>query len=130
MADTVRTPTFPKDTPPSVKQIIWSGLDGDDTGTPVKLGQYTDMCVHIYAASAFGGSTVTVEGSNDPRANPADSDHANAEWVTLADAQGNAISKTAAAIETILDNTMWVRPKTASGTGADVVVNIVARKTV
>jgi hypothetical protein len=134
MADTPRTPVLydsDKDGTgiSNVEMWAWAGLDGDDTGIPVKFAKYSDKTAHIYSpTAAYGSATVTIEGSNDPRANPAHASHASALWVTLTDAQGNAISKTSDAIETILENPLWIRPKTAGGTSSDVTVAIVGRR--
>lgn len=130
MADTPRTPVYLETGQSNVVQVSWSGLDGDDTGIPVNMSKCSDKTVHIYSPTAtYGAATVTIEGTNDPRGNPAHADHANAIWTGLTDAQANAISKTANAIEAILENPLWIRPKTAGGTGSDVTVNIVGKRT-
>lgn len=124
----VITPTGNDDLPSSTMQYIWSGMTGSDTGLPVFAPNFADKTAHIYAATTFGSGTVIIQGTNDLRGDPTHPDHANANWVTLADAQGNAISKTSAAIETILDNVLWLRPSISGATAADVVVSIIGRK--
>lgn len=105
----------------NINLVVWSGLDGDDTGEWVRMAKYSDKTIHIYAASSFGGATVTLEGSNELVPTGANA-------ITLTDAQGNAISKTAAAIEQVLENPLWIRPKTSGGTGADIIVAVCGRR--
>lgn len=126
MVDTNRAGTYTQTSEKYVSQITWTLLDGDDTGTPVKVCNISDKCVQIYGT--FGGSTVTIEGSNDTRADPSDADHANAQYATLNDLAGVAISKTATAMSQILENPLWIRPKTAGGTGASITVVIIGNK--
>jgi hypothetical protein len=108
------------------KYFVWETLTSTNTtGTPVELAKYTDKSVHIYGT--FDTTTVLIEGSNDPRANPKHVDHASAVWATLPDPQGNAISKTAAGLEQVLDNTKWIRPNlSVAGGSSDIDVAMVA----
>lgn len=130
MANTVRTPSFPRTKQSNLKKVLWEGLDGDDTGLPVRIGKYTDKTVHVFSpTAAFGGATVTFEGSNDPRANPTHADHANADWIGLTDGQGNAITTTGSKIEVIQENPEWIRPKSAGGTAANISVGLTAKRT-
>jgi hypothetical protein len=124
MADTVRTPTIYRGDKngtgiTNVDLVVWSGLDGDDTGTPVKMAEYNDKCVQIYAVTTFGSGTVTLEGSNEL---------VPTTWHTLNDILGASISKTAAAMAQVAENPLWIRPKTASGTGADIVVALLCKR--
>ena len=125
--DVPRTPTavpMGKDT----VVFTWTGLDGDDTGIPVETSQCRDLSVHIYSGT-YGGSTITLEGSNDPLAAPTTSTYnTTAEWAGLAEPGGTAISKVADAFEQVQDHPRFFRPKTASGTGADIAVGLVCRK--
>lgn len=118
-ADTPRTPTGSVIVP-GVQLFTWAGLDGDDTGVPVNVAKCKQLTAHVYS-STYGSSTVTVEGSNDPAVST------SSEWVGLADINGNAVSKTADAIEQLAETPYWFRPKTASGTGASVAVGLVCR---
>lgn len=130
MAAAVRTPTFPKTKQTNVRHVLWEGLDGDDTGLPIKVPKFNDKSVHIFSPTgAHGSATTIMQGSNDPKADPDHADHANAKWVTLTDAQGNAISKTADAIEQILENPLWIRPSQSGGTNSDVSVALVCKRT-
>lgn len=129
MVAAVRTPSYPKTGITNVKKVLWEGLDGDDTGRPVRLGKYSDKTVHIFSPTgAHGSATTILQGSNDPKANPDHADHANAKWVVLTDAQGNAISKTADAIEVIEENPEWIRPSQSGGTASDVTVALIGKR--
>lgn len=108
--------------------FTWAGLDGDDTGIPVEVGACKDLTVHVYS-STYGSSTITVEGSLDPLADPRTTTYnSTAEWVGLTDPQGNAISKTADGIEAVEEHPRYFRPKTASGTAAAVSVGLICKK--
>lgn len=102
--------------------VTWETLTTDDVGQPWQLVHYSDKTVQIFGD--FGsGATVLMQGSNDPRVI---SDPDNAVWFSLTDAQGNAISKTALAGETILENPRWIRPYVSGGTSPDIDVIIAA----
>jgi hypothetical protein len=98
--------------------IGWEGLTTDDTGYPINVTAWGDKSLHGFGDWGGTGNMV-IQGSNDPRANPKDPDHSNAKWVTLTDAQGNSISKTADFIEQILENPVWIRPYCTLGTNPD-----------
>ncbi len=55
----------------------------------------------------FSGTTIVLQGSND-----------GTNWFTLADPQGNAISKSSAALEAVLEYVAYVRPSVSGGTGS------------
>ncbi len=115
--DVPRTPVTKAVGKAGVRWYVWSGLDGDDTGVPMNVANCAFLTVHVYSGT-YGGSTVTFEGSNDPLV------ASSTEWVGLTDPQGTAISKAADGIEAVEEHPVWVRPKTASGTGADVAVGL------
>jgi hypothetical protein len=81
-----------------------------DTG--VAMEQPGSAIRSVQIAGTFDSATVVVEGSND-----------GTNYVTLTDPQGNAISKTAAAIEAIEEVTRYVRPR-SSGGGANTALTI------
>lgn len=139
MAATVRIPTTytassdeatdgSLSTPRGVVMHLWESLDGDDTGRPVKTADFSDKTVQIWATDHGSGTTV-LQGSNDPRANPNHTDHANAVWKTLKDADGNAISVTADSnVLLVRENPLWIRPSQSGGTAATVKVALVCKK--
>lgn len=116
MTDTPRTPSWKRTGQPGVKKVEWTGLDGDDSGIPIKVGSYTDISVQI--RGTFDSNTLTMQGSNDERADPTDSDHANAVWFTLTDTTETSIAVTSASAAQILQNPLWVRPINSGGGGS------------
>ncbi len=124
-----------RDYPGDVRTYSWSTMGDADTGTPVAMSEYSDKSVQIgcgasaSAGNTFGSATVVIQGTNDPRGSPDHTDHANAVWSTLKDPQGNDISFTASGIKQILENPLWIRPKTSGGTGTDIDVVITGKRT-
>ena len=106
--------------------IVWEALVTTSLpGKAVDIAKYSDMHVTIYGT--WDTSTVTMQGTDDPRGNPDHADHANAAWLTLPDPQGNAIAPTADGMEQILDNPKWIRPLMSSaGASSDIDVAITA----
>ena len=119
MADTPRTPVR-IDGRDATGTVIWewSGLDGDDTGIPVIMTKFPDMTVQ-FAITTHGGATTTLEGTLDPRGNPAHADHANAVWSAMTDTTETIISATTTSLPLtqVLQKAYWVRPKQTGGTG-------------
>ena len=111
----------------TIQNIIWANLSGSDTGNPFTLAAHSDKTVHVYGT--YSGATLVLQGSNDPRANPDHPDHASADWQTLVDFLGSAISFTSNDIVQILDNTLYVRPVVVGGDGdTDLSVSVVGKK--
>lgn len=119
MADAVRAAT--RDEIPSglpCCMITWTGLDLDDSGAPVELVDYADRTATITGTFGSGGS-VTLQGSND-----------GTNWLSLTDPQGNAITKTAAAMEVLLETPRYIRPLVTAGDGTtSLTVKILCRRT-
>lgn len=96
----------------------WSGLLNGDTGNAVEMPEYGDRTFQVTGTFGTGG-TVVLQGSND-----------GTNWVSLTDPQGNAISKTAAAMETVMETPRYVRPNITAGDGStSLAVTIFARRT-
>lgn len=85
--------------------VTWGTLANGDTGAPVDLPAHPDRTVHILGTFGVGGS-VTLEGSN-----------AGVTYTALTDASSTAITKTAAAIETVLEVPKYTRPNVTAGDG-------------
>lgn len=85
--------------------VTWAGLLNGDTGGPVDLPAFPDRTFQVIGTFGVGGS-VTMEGSN-----------AGAVYAALTDPQGNAITKTAAAIETVVETPKFSRPNVTAGDG-------------
>lgn len=86
--------------------VTWSPLTAANAaGSAVQMAGSSDRCVQFIGA--FDSATVVLQGSND-----------GTNWVTLTDPQGNAISKTSAGIEQIMELTRYVRPSSSGGGGS------------
>ena len=106
MADAIRavTRTDLKSVIPACL-MVWTTLDSDDSGAPIELVDYPDMTVAITGTFGAAGS-ITMQGSND-----------GTNWFALTDPQGNAITKTAAGMEIVVEAPRYVRPLVAGGDG-------------
>jgi len=92
--------------------VTWAALtSADAVGSSVEMPGSSDRSVQI--TGTFDSATVVLQGSND-----------GTNWVTLTDPQGNAISKTAAALEMVQELTRYIRPSTSGG-GASQNVNVI-----
>lgn len=97
--------------------ITWVLTTADFVGRAVKYNDFADRTVQFFGT--FGAATVVLEGSLD----------GGTTWATLTDPQGNAISKTAAALEAVQEAVPLVRPQlSVVGTGATVTVVLFVRK--
>ena len=95
--------------------VQWAAIGDSDTCTAVEMPGHTVRSAQI--AGTFGSATIVIQGSND-----------GTNYATLTDPQGNAISKTTAAIEQILENTRYIRPSTSGGTGSSINVTLLLRR--
>lgn len=132
MTEKVVTPTYPKSGFTNVDIISWAALDGDDSGAAMGMSKFADKTVHFFGT--WGGASVTLYGSNDPKALvdlAAGTTFANktASWVALTDAQGNAITKTADSIEVIEENPLYILPVITGGSGSTINVVICGKRT-
>lgn len=99
----------------SVLSFTWATMANNDTGSPMKHPKHADVTIHILGT--FDSSTVVWQGSND-----------GSNWVTLTDPQGNSISKTAAAIETVSECPLYCRPSVTGGASTSITVIALARR--
>lgn len=102
---TVKVPVVVRPSDNSIKFTYT--LVGTDTGTPIheQHADYSDRSVQILGTFSTNGS-VTIEGSND-----------GTNYVALTDPQGNAITKTAAGFEQIMEAAAYMRPNCTVGDG-------------
>lgn len=100
----------------SARLVTYTGLSEADTSpSPLEWVEWADKSVQI--SGTFNGGTCVIEGSND-----------GTSWFTLTDAQTSAISKTAAALEQVVEVTRYVRPRVSAGTGVSLSVHFVLRR--
>jgi len=98
----------------SVVKFVWV-LTGTNDGAPMPFTQWSDRSVQLNGT--WGGGTVVWEGSNDGGTN----------WFTLSDPQTVSISKTADALEQVIEVTELARPRATVGV-TSVSVSCVARR--
>lgn len=94
----------------------WEGMGDDDEGAWLEVPGAADKTVQF--GGTWGGATIVWQGSMDKVTN-----------FTLTDADGNAISVTADAMRLVRENTRYVRPVSSGGTGTDVDVRLLAKRT-
>lgn len=87
--------------------VSWSAIGDSDTCTAVAWGGARDKTVQMQGT--WGSATVVLQGSID-----------GTNYITLTDPQGNAISKTDNAMETVMENVRYIKPSTSGGTGSSV----------
>lgn len=99
-------------------------LANGDTGVAIKTANFSDKCVQIDGTFGASGS-VTLRGSNKA----APSDATAGDWFTLTDPQANALTKTAAAGEQVLENPLWISPIVTAGDGTTALnIRIIAKR--
>jgi hypothetical protein len=96
--------------------VSWT-LAAGETGDAVEFpGSITKS---VQFTGTFGGATVVLEGAN-----------VSGTYATLTDGDGNSISKSSAALETVYENTRYVRPKVTGGDGTTaIVITMLVRRT-
>ncbi len=86
--------------------VSWLAMANGDTGEPLTMPAHADRSVQLGGTFSTGG-TVVIEGSND-----------SSNYKTLDDFQGNALSFTAADLESISQVTHKIRPDITAGDGS------------
>ena len=101
---------------------VWAAMGNADTGGA--LGPdgggiaFADKTVQI-VASNYGGATIVIQGSND-----------GTNWFTLTNPNNDNLSFTIGdQLEAILENPLYIRPKTSGGTGTVITVTLAGRAT-
>ncbi len=107
------------DNPDGTHRHFWETLTSTNLdGAAISIAGAADRSVQIIGT--FDTCTIVLQGSNE--ATPSN-------WHTLTDPQGNPITKTAAALEAILENVTWIRPLMSSaGASSDIDVILLSRK--
>lgn len=103
--------------------FTWSGMAAGDVGVGVQAFRYIDKTAQSFivgAGAQWGTSSLFIEGSNNS------TDGQDGNWIFAHDPQGNDIqlSVTSGAIETILENPHWIRPRVGTGTASLVSVSL------
>src|SRR5712692_2913244 len=97
--------------------ITWTPLAAaGDVGQPLQRSDLADRSVQV--TGTFAGATIVLEGSND-----------GANYFTLSNPAGAALSFTAAGLMQVNQPTAWVRPHVTAGSGASLTVTLTARRT-
>lgn len=90
----------------SVRKVVWANLTTTNTdGKAIEWVQWADRSIQVNGTFGAGG-TVKLMGSNN-----------GVDWYEITDPQGNAISKTAGAIEACTEITQYVKPLITAGDG-------------
>lgn len=104
--------------------ITWTPLtETNADGAAIEMPGSADRTIQFVGNFGAGG-TVILQGSNVL----APVVGTDTDWFTLTDPQGNAISKTAAAGEAVLELTRWIRPKISAGTGVSVTAMLLVKR--
>lgn len=101
-----------------VCQMHWQATGVTGVGFAMNAPGFPDKTVQVLGPT--GGTTqVVIEGSNE--------DTPTGVFTTLVDPQGNDLDFTDAAVEAILENPRFIRPRFPVATGPTVDVRIIAR---
>lgn len=84
----------------------WTPLtQASPDGSAVRTAQFAELSIQVNGT--FGAGTAVLQGSND-----------GTNWFTLNNAQGAAISTTAALLKKVAEIPLWVRPNVTGADGA------------
>jgi len=95
----------------SAWQVQWTPVTEADTCAVVKFPEYADRSIQV--AGTFGSATVVLNGSND-----------GTNFAGLRDPSHTAISITSAAIQAVLENTVYTQPSISGGTGQSLTISM------
>lgn len=115
-----------------VVEVVWTGLDGDDSGQAVDLSAYPDKAIQVYGT--FDSATTTLYWSNDTAKVKTDRaagtlfSAKTASWIIAQDSLGNNIAKSAAGGDQILEAGHWFMPVNAGGGGSTSLTVIVTAR--
>ena len=99
-----------------VIKVTWTGLASTNTATTVTaavMPRYADRTIQV-TATAYGGVTVNLLGSND-----------GTNFSTLTDPQGNTIAATGNKIEQVMENVTHFKPALSASATAAVDIDVV-----
>ena len=107
---------------PSSRTVTWSNMASGDTGQYYQMHS-TDNTIHAFSSS-WSSSTMTLFGSNDPRAAFNAPDSGSASWVEVKDNSNTGIAFSADDIATMVTAPRFVSPEITSGSATSVTVVI------
>ena len=102
---------------------VWANMGDADVGAPLDPDgggiAFADKTVMIVVA-AYDSATIAIQGSND-----------GTNWFTLTNPNNDSLAFTVGdQLETILENPLYIRPKTSGGQGStDITVTLAGRAT-
>lgn len=99
-----------------VQAIQWTLANGD-SGAPFALPNGYEVTVHIGGTFGSGGS-VTLLGSCLKSDLAVEASSSGGSWATVADGQGNALTKGAAAVESLVEQPLYLAPDCTAGDGS------------
>lgn len=101
----------------NINLVTWAGLGQGDTGQALELPNYSDKTMQS-VGDYSGSASVSMRGSNE-----------GATYSVLNDGAGNALTNTADAVKTVLENPRFIKPTIASGDGStSITVTLLIRK--
>lgn len=98
-----------------VQKVTWSGLEGGDTGSAVKVANWTKKSLSV--SGTWTGVSATIQGSND-----------GVNYFPLTDEQGVAITFTANAFKTVGPNPLFIKPVVTGGTSGTLQFDLIMAK--
>lgn len=98
------TPTTTR-IPGGALKVVWSNMANGDVGSPVENAAYADRSVQVSGTFGAGGTAV-IEGTIN-----------ESTYATLNDMGAAALSLTSAAIKSIMDVPVKIRPSITAGDG-------------
>lgn len=108
------------------RTVTWDNLKSGDVGNSFEI-THTDCSVHVY--DVFSGAAVTMQGSNDPRAELGNANYASAEWFVLQDNTGtNIVIANSGDGKVIAQSPRFIRPKLDGGDGSTNLKCVISRK--
>lgn len=99
-----------------VARVIWTPITSADTATAYTIGGFGGELASVQVTGTFGGTTVTLQGSND-----------GTNYATLKDRSGTAISLSAAGVVDLSTAVLYIKPVCTGGAGYTITVTAILR---
>lgn len=93
--------------------VSWVGLANSDYGQALSVPALADRSIHLLGALGTGGAA-TIYGTNKPDPNLA----TDTDWSILNDPQANPLVMSVLKVESVMEPTLWIRPKITAGDGS------------